>query len=42
VQWAKDGILPVEKMLKEFQVTEFDEARQKMEEGTVIKSVLVW
>jgi Zn-dependent alcohol dehydrogenase len=42
VQWAKDGVLPVEKMLKEFKVTEFDDARQKMEEGTVIKSVLVW
>jgi Zn-dependent alcohol dehydrogenase len=42
VQWAKDGILPVEKMLKEFEVTDFEKARQKMEEGSVIKSVLVW
>ncbi|KZM22552.1 uncharacterized protein EKO05_0009540 [Ascochyta rabiei] len=42
VQWSKDGVLPVEKMLKEFEVTEFEEARQKMEEGSVIKSVLVW
>ncbi|KAF1362447.1 GroES-like protein [Lizonia empirigonia] len=42
VQWSKDGIPPVEKILKEFRVREFDEARQKMEEGSVIKSVLVW
>lgn len=42
VQWSKDGILPVEKMLKEFGVQQFEEARQKMEEGSVIKSVLVW
>lgn len=42
VQWSKDGILPVEKMLKEFDVENFEEAREKMEEGSVIKSVLVW
>lgn len=42
VQWGKDGILPVEKMLKEFPVREFEEARKKMEEGSVIKSVLIW
>lgn len=39
VQWSKDGILPVEKMLKEFKVREFEETSQK---GSVIKSVLVW
>ncbi|KAL1594999.1 hypothetical protein SLS59_008550 [Nothophoma quercina] len=42
VKWSKEGILPVEKMLKEFGVQEFEEARAKMEEGSVIKSVLVW
>ncbi|CAO2656472.1 Nn.00g052750.m01.CDS01 [Neocucurbitaria sp. VM-36] len=42
VQWSKDGILPVERLLKEFAVTDFEEAKQKMEEGSVIKSVLVW
>ncbi|KAF2851263.1 GroES-like protein [Plenodomus tracheiphilus IPT5] len=42
VQWCKDGRLPIERMLKEFPVTEFEEARQKMEEGSVIKSVLIW
>lgn len=42
VEWCKDGILPVEKMLKEFPVTEFEAAKQKMEEGSVIKSVLIW
>lgn len=42
VKWSKEGILPVKKMLKEFGVQEFEEARAKMEEGSVIKSVLVW
>jgi Zn-dependent alcohol dehydrogenase len=42
VEWGKKGILPVEKMLTEFPVHEFEEARRKMEEGSVIKSVLIW
>lgn len=42
VQWGKDGILPVVKMLKEFPVREFEEARKRMEDGSVIKSVLIW
>lgn len=42
VHWGKTGVLPVEKMLKEYPVREFEEARSKMEEGSVIKSVLIW
>jgi Zn-dependent alcohol dehydrogenase len=42
VEWGKKGILPVEKMLKEFPVQEFEEARARMEDGSVIKSVLIW
>lgn len=42
VQWSKDGILPVGKMFKEFPLQEFEEAKKKMEEGSVIKSVLIW
>jgi Zn-dependent alcohol dehydrogenase len=42
VEWGKKGILPVEKMLTEFPVQEFEKARSKMEEGSVIKSVLIW
>lgn len=42
VKWGKEGILPVEKMLKEFPVQDFEEARKKMEDGSVIKSVLIW
>jgi Zn-dependent alcohol dehydrogenase len=42
VEWGKKGILPVEKMLTEFPVREFESAKSKMEEGSVIKSVLVW
>lgn len=42
VQWSKDGVLPVEKMLKEFALRDFLEARQQMEDGSTIKSVLIW
>ncbi|KAH3910467.1 hypothetical protein HBI56_203870 [Parastagonospora nodorum] len=42
VEWGMKGILPVEKMLVEFPVEEFETARSKMEEGSVIKSVLIW
>lgn len=42
VQWSKDGILPVKKMFREFKVADFEVARAKMEDGSVIKSVLVW
>lgn len=42
VLWAKRGLLPVGKFLKEFGVREFMEAREGMEGGGVVKSVLVW
>lgn len=42
VQWTKDGVLPMEKMTKEFPVAEFEQAKKEMEDGTTIKSVLVW
>ena len=42
VGWCKDGTLPVEKMLKDYPVTKFLEARESMEKGEVIKGVLVW
>lgn len=42
VQWVKEGILPVERMIKNYPVAEFEEARDKMEKGEVIKGVLVW
>lgn len=42
VKWGRKGILPVEKMLVEFPVEDFKTARSKMEEGSVIKSVLIW
>ncbi|KAF2209861.1 hypothetical protein CERZMDRAFT_46283 [Cercospora zeae-maydis SCOH1-5] len=42
VQWSKDGILPVGKMFKEFPLEQFEEAKKKMEEGSVIKGVLIW
>ncbi|SMR48344.1 unnamed protein product [Zymoseptoria tritici ST99CH_1E4] len=42
LQWCKDGTLPVEKMVTEFEVEEFEKARKAMEDGSVVKSVLVW
>ncbi|SMY22111.1 unnamed protein product [Zymoseptoria tritici ST99CH_1A5] len=42
LQWCKDGTLPVEKMVTEFKVEEFEKARKVMEDGSVVKSVLVW
>lgn len=42
VQWSKDGVLPVGKMFKEFPLEQFEEAKKKMEEGSVIKGVLIW
>lgn len=42
VQWAKDGVLPMEKLLKEYQVENYEDAKKVMEDGSVIKSVLVW
>lgn len=42
VQWAKDEVLPMKKLLKEYPVAEFEEGKKVMEDGSVIKSVLVW
>nr|POE48745.1 aryl-alcohol dehydrogenase [Quercus suber] len=42
VQWCKDGILPVDKLLKNYPVQNYREAREAMEKGTVIKGVLIW
>lgn len=42
IQWVKEGILPVDKMLTHYPVADFEEARQKMEKGEVIKGVLIW
>jgi Zn-dependent alcohol dehydrogenase len=42
VQWCKEGVLPVEKMLKNYPIREFESARESMENGDVIKGVLIW
>lgn len=42
VQRCKDGTLPIDKLLKNYPVQQFDAARQAMEKGEVIKGVLVW
>lgn len=42
VQWCKDGVLPIERLVREFKVEEYEEGVKKMEDGSVIKCVLVW
>jgi Zn-dependent alcohol dehydrogenase len=42
VQWCKEGVLQVGKMLRNYPVNEFWEAREAMERGEVIKGVLIW
>lgn len=42
VKWCKDGVLPVDRMLKNYDVKDFWTAREAMERGEVIKGVLVW
>ena len=42
VEWCRDGTLPVNKLLKKYEVDKFEEAREKMERGEVIKGVLIW
>ena len=41
VQWCEDGILPMEKSLKNYPVNDFGEAREVMEKGVIIKGALV-
>jgi Zn-dependent alcohol dehydrogenase len=42
VKWCKKGVLQVGKMLRNYPVREFWEAREAMERGEVIKGVLIW
>ena len=42
VKWCMDGTLPVSRFLKEFEIKNFKEARDRMESGEVIKGVLIW
>ena len=42
VKWYREGKLPLEKLEKMFPVAEFEMAREEMNEGRVIKPVLIW
>lgn len=42
VQWCKDGVIPAQKLFKNFPVDKYREAREGMEKGEVIKGVLIW
>lgn len=42
VQWCRDGTLPLQKMSTQYDVTEFWSCRKAMEDGSVVKGVLIW
>ena len=42
VQWCRDGVLPLDRLLKQYPVAEFQHVREVMEKGEVIKGVLIW
>lgn len=42
LQWGKDDDLPMKRFLKQFPIQEFEAAKEEMEKGRVIKSLLIW
>lgn len=42
VQWWRDGIFPLEKLITTFDYKDFEKALEAMKAGTVIKPVIVW
>lgn len=42
IRWWKDGIFPVEKLVKFFEFADFENALQVMGQGDVVKPIMVW
>lgn len=42
VKWWKQGMFPVEKLVKFFDFEDFEEAVTVMKRGDVVKPILVW
>ena len=42
IKWYREGKLPLEKLEKQFEVEDFDAAREEMHAGGTIKPVLIW
>ena len=42
IQWYRQGKLPLKKLEKFYQVEEYNEAREGMHSGKVIKPILLW
>lgn len=42
IQWWKEGIFPVEKLVKFFDFTDFENAVKVMGQGDVVKPIMVW
>ncbi|KAF4462975.1 zinc-binding dehydrogenase [Fusarium albosuccineum] len=42
VQWWRDGVFPVDKLVKTFAYSDFPQAVEAMKRGDVVKPVIVW
>ena len=42
IKWGKDGVIPMGKLIREYRAEDFATAKKKMEEGSLIKGLLVW
>jgi len=42
IQWYRDGKLPIEKLVRMYQVNDFEQALHDMHSGETIKAVLLW
>ncbi|KAH7161848.1 zinc-binding dehydrogenase [Dactylonectria macrodidyma] len=42
VQWWRDGVFPVEKLVKVFEYTNFGQAVEAMGKGEVVKPIIAW
>lgn len=42
IQWYRDGLLPMEKLVKRYPVSQFEKAQEEMRSGDAVKPVLCW
>ncbi|KAF6806969.1 putative alcohol dehydrogenase [Colletotrichum sojae] len=42
VQWWRDGVFPVEKLIKVFEYPDFEKAVEAMKRGDVVKPIIAW
>jgi len=42
IEWHKQGMFPIEKLVKRYAASDFETAIQRMHDGTTVKPVLCW